>query len=893
MDKLQKERTDAEMLNGYRLFQFPPLSLRQCTGKVDRGTLLKQRLQQLDNNGLFQVITGDTKQLAPNSSHFQMPVFQAGPSIDYSTYSESMLENCLEEALRDLSQSDEPLNYLIATAHKERARKLFGLPKPQLEASDRLLSTKEHYAGVHSTYAYISGGRSFTCAHREDMDLESINILHHGYPKLWVVVRPRHTDKFEACIAQRLGSSISVCSQHVRHHNLILAPSLLHEWNIESSIFVQMPGWGVNTDTRTIHFVFNLGPNIAEAVNWCRRDWLPPVTYIACSQKCKGGQKVNITFEGMIIQKPRPLEIVDPDGEFDSDTKESRGQMGYVSPNVKRDVQPSVESEPESEAGSETPKEFEAEFDAESETSKEFEAESETSNEFEAKTTSSNKVKAKPKASNKFKPKSNSKATSVAEQPESDQTGIDKVMGNSLTISIRNHLPHDETIKQIQTLIQFAVDHEDDFEWLTGGMGSIRTHFQRFDPSRSPPKESWLNDILIFELLRRLSLSAEGVYVIEPCSLAEAVEKNNLQGTNLSGLQIQLILAPYYTGSHWYLIAVDIANTIISIYDKDPSGDDVATFLGKSVNSQLDRRIDWTIQRMEVNKLQYDGSNCDVFLLFNAQSVLGHDKQQALTEPNQLRLYYLQLLLQSVKDLTRANERLTGSTKRKYCVGQESTIWRTRPCVVFTETDERRLPQGSENDLSELVSDVGSPQVFANLATMVQCRSDGTSGNGAEYAMRVFTEAESQTLDSAMRKRVAGMYIYAFYQARLPFHRDSIRRRRTERRRTRGKQGHESQVGKYGKDAGSYAIEEVVGQWLQKPVEQGRTLDKESYKWYRESVKRARDIGEETYRFIRGFNYHAIWALLPIGKEKRYAFIPPCLLLLLSVQDTTDSRTRS
>lgn len=51
-------------------------------------------------------------------------------------------------------------------------------------------------------YLYLSDESMATAMHREDLDFFSLNILRSGEAKLWLIIEPDATDRFEECIRQ-------------------------------------------------------------------------------------------------------------------------------------------------------------------------------------------------------------------------------------------------------------------------------------------------------------------------------------------------------------------------------------------------------------------------------------------------------------------------------------------------------------------------------------------------------------------------------------------------------------------------------------------------------------------------------------------------------------------
>lgn len=53
--------------------------------------------------------------------------------------------------------------------------------------------------------------------HTEDMDLHSLNYLHHGAPQVWYCVPPSEKGKMDAFIATKLPTQYGLCREFLRH----------------------------------------------------------------------------------------------------------------------------------------------------------------------------------------------------------------------------------------------------------------------------------------------------------------------------------------------------------------------------------------------------------------------------------------------------------------------------------------------------------------------------------------------------------------------------------------------------------------------------------------------------------------------------------------------------
>ncbi|KAF1334192.1 DNA damage-responsive repressor gis1/rph1, jumonji superfamily, partial [Globisporangium splendens] len=106
--------------------------------------------------------------------------------------------------------------------------------------------------GVTRAMLYFGMWRAMFAFHTEDMDLYSINYLHTGKPKFWYAVPPQSASQLERAAQAMFPEKHHACNQAY-----------------------QKPGEFVITFPATYHEGFNLGFNIAEAVNFASLRWIP------------------------------------------------------------------------------------------------------------------------------------------------------------------------------------------------------------------------------------------------------------------------------------------------------------------------------------------------------------------------------------------------------------------------------------------------------------------------------------------------------------------------------------------------------------------------------------------------------------------------------------------
>jgi hypothetical protein len=137
---------------------------------------------------------------------------------------------------------------------------------------------RKEYRGIHSPYLYCSSGRFRVpfAMHKEDMGLASVNYLHWGAPKVWMVVSPDYEKRFEDAVAKHYPITKGInCSQRIRNLGLFVRPVFLDKASIRYSLILQQPGDLIITFAGAYHQGFNVGANMAEAVNYAWTGWTP------------------------------------------------------------------------------------------------------------------------------------------------------------------------------------------------------------------------------------------------------------------------------------------------------------------------------------------------------------------------------------------------------------------------------------------------------------------------------------------------------------------------------------------------------------------------------------------------------------------------------------------
>eukprot|EP00117_Sycon_ciliatum_P028140 scpid70035/ scgid5429/ Lysine-specific demethylase 4A; JmjC domain-containing histone demethylation protein 3A; Jumonji domain-containing protein 2A len=128
--------------------------------------------------------------------------------------------------------------------------------------------------GVNTAYLYFGMWKTSFAWHTEDMDLYSINYLHHGAPKAWYSIPPEHGKRLEEVAKGYFPHSHRTCSSFLRHKMTIMSPSVLKTYSIPFRKMLQKEGEFMITFPFGYHSGFNCGYNVAESTNFALERWI-------------------------------------------------------------------------------------------------------------------------------------------------------------------------------------------------------------------------------------------------------------------------------------------------------------------------------------------------------------------------------------------------------------------------------------------------------------------------------------------------------------------------------------------------------------------------------------------------------------------------------------------
>ena len=133
--------------------------------------------------------------------------------------------------------------------------------------------------GINTSMFYVGSAGSFTEMHVEDSLADSVNVVHAGKGKIWMIIDRRDYARTNQIVSQKLqdlsrtkdddegDKELKMCMLPLQHENLVLTPRLLDEHQIRHKFVVQKAGDLLYIRYGILHQVVNLGLNVTEAIN--------------------------------------------------------------------------------------------------------------------------------------------------------------------------------------------------------------------------------------------------------------------------------------------------------------------------------------------------------------------------------------------------------------------------------------------------------------------------------------------------------------------------------------------------------------------------------------------------------------------------------------------------
>lgn len=129
--------------------------------------------------------------------------------------------------------------------------------------------------GINTPFLYAGSSGSTFAWHCEDLDMFSANYHCFGHPKVWYTFSRADNGKFEALLRKKYAADARKCPEFIRHKVYMTDPNLLRGQGIEVHQIKQQPGEIIVTFSRGYHAGYNIGPNMAEAINFVTASWAP------------------------------------------------------------------------------------------------------------------------------------------------------------------------------------------------------------------------------------------------------------------------------------------------------------------------------------------------------------------------------------------------------------------------------------------------------------------------------------------------------------------------------------------------------------------------------------------------------------------------------------------
>ncbi|CAF3656488.1 unnamed protein product [Fusarium graminearum] len=151
----------------------------------------------------------------------------------------------------------------------------FSIPfQSPLNPGEEILNNPK-LSDIHHPYFHIGADKSAARFHWEDLSCIDSNGHRHGLRsanlvlagiKIWILIATHHTTKFRDFV--NANWPLGPCDYGVSHRDLLISPARLEKEDINFSIHIGHPGKLIVTHQCQYHLVINMGPCIAQSINF-------------------------------------------------------------------------------------------------------------------------------------------------------------------------------------------------------------------------------------------------------------------------------------------------------------------------------------------------------------------------------------------------------------------------------------------------------------------------------------------------------------------------------------------------------------------------------------------------------------------------------------------------
>ena len=253
-------------------------SLEEKNYKLDR--VVEQKFEKLNVSGIYLMDSTDCKDRVEQAVYKKM----GGKALEEMGHKDE--QNWTEKAFWELMEKQQCNFYYAAdTSGSLTSPEQKGLNQADKTMGKNIKFFKKDLDGITNPFLYMGMFGATFPWHVEDLNLPSINILHHGATKLWYILPPEKYCLFLKEIKGVLESMViedptrqreEACPGFLNHKRVVASPEALEKLNPNLRPFrvYQNPGEAIVTSPKCLHSGINLGINYAEASNTIVDSWI-------------------------------------------------------------------------------------------------------------------------------------------------------------------------------------------------------------------------------------------------------------------------------------------------------------------------------------------------------------------------------------------------------------------------------------------------------------------------------------------------------------------------------------------------------------------------------------------------------------------------------------------